>query len=93
MSTRSILKNGDAIEEPVVSGRKKRVYWGDLTVYEFPNLLGDNPAVSEGVPLTIGWEHEEMNVVAIDYYEYMRQSRPRRRRKDMIISSGARDTL
>lgn len=68
------------------------VCFGDLTIYEFKNMLGDNPAVSEGAPLTIGWKHESVDVVAVDYYEFMRNQRPRRRRKDLIIPSTSRDT-
>ena len=68
------------------------VCFGDLTIYEFKNVLGDNPAVSEGAPLTIGWKHETMNVIALDYYEFLRNQRPRRRRKDLVIPSTSRDT-
>lgn len=77
----------------MTTGGTKSVCWGDLTVYEFPNLLGDNPAVSDGAPLTIGWTHESMRVVAIEYHEFLRQSRPRRRRKDMIVTTAQRDTV
>jgi hypothetical protein len=68
------------------------VCFGDLEIFEFPNILGDNPGVSEGAPLSIAWKHESKNVVAVDYYEYLRQSRPRRRRKELVIASAARDT-
>lgn len=76
------------------SGRTKRksVCWGSLTFYVFPNILGDNPAVSDGAPLTIGWKHESKSQLAIDYYEFLRDSRPRRRRKDLLIPSTLRDT-
>jgi len=74
-------------------GDKREVCFGDLIIYEFPNLLGDNPGVSEGAPLTIGWKHENKNVVAVDYYEFLRSSRPRRKRKELVIPSAARDTF
>lgn len=69
----------------------REICWGDLTILTFDNILGDNPGVSEGAPLTIGWKHKTRNVVGVDYYEYLRQSRPRRKRKELIMSSGARD--
>lgn len=89
---KSILKpEGNAV---LTSEEKegRELCWGDLVIYEFPNILGDNPGVSEGAPLTISWKHENKNVVAVDYYEYLRQNRPRRRRKDLVIPSPARDT-
>ena len=72
---------------------KKNVHWGDLIVFEFPNQLGDNPAVSGGAPLTIGWNHVAVNVVTIEYNEYMRFNTPRRKRKDLMLSSAQRDTV
>ncbi len=101
---KSSIKRDDAVEG---SGRgdesagaaddgaqQKEVCFGDLVIFEFPNMLGDNPGVSEGAPLTIGWKHEAKNVVAVDYYEFLRQSgnKPRRRRKELVMSSTARDT-
>jgi hypothetical protein len=68
------------------------VGFGDLTIYEFKNILGDNPAVSEGAPLSISWKHESVDVITVDYYEFMRNQRPRRRRKDLVIPSTSRDT-
>lgn len=91
---RGILKPTKADDEPVATGggSKNEIGWGDLAIYEFPNILGDNPAVGDGAPLTIGWEHESESVVAIEYYEFLRQSRPRRKRKDLVLSGGQRDT-
>ena len=53
--------------------RKQVLCWGDLTVYEFPMMLGDNPSVSDGPPLTIDWKHTNEHVFDIDYFEYMRR--------------------
>ena len=84
---KGILKKEGAAKE-----KKEQVLcFGDLVIYEFKNILGDNPAC-EGAPLTIKWKHNSKNVVAVDYYEYLRQSRPRRKRKDMIVKSAERDT-
>jgi hypothetical protein len=91
---KSIMKReGEPKKQESSRSDLKGVYWGDLEIFEFPNMLGDNPGVSEGAPLTIGWKHESRDVVGIEYYEYFRQTRPRRRRKDLIMSSAARDTL
>jgi hypothetical protein len=96
MATKSILK-GELLdaESSTVYARfsKKKVNFGDITVYEFPNLLGDNPAVTDGAPLTIAWKHVNVNVFTIEYNEFVKQKRPRRRKKDMILSSSQRDTV
>lgn len=88
---KSILKQEGSSSQEFKSD-DRGVCFGDCVIYEFKNLLGDNPGVSEGAPLTIGWKHESKNVVGVDYYEFLRQSRPRRKRKDLVIPSAARDT-
>jgi hypothetical protein len=91
---KSILKKeGTAAADGTAATTTKNVCFGDLVIYEFKNILGDNPAVSEGAPLTIKWKHSSKNVVALEYYEYLRISRPRRRRKDLQVKSAERDTL
>jgi len=96
MVAKSILK-GEIIdaESSAVSAKfsRKKVNFGDITVFEFPNLLGDNPAVTDGAPLTIAWKHVNVNVFTIEYNEFVKQKRPRRRKKDMILSSAQRDTV
>lgn len=96
MATKSILKPNPPEERMVIPSTnnvKKNVHWGDMTVFEFPNQLGDNPAVSGGAPLTIGWNHENVNVVTIEYNEFIRSKQPRRKRKDLMLSSAQRDTV
>ena len=72
---------------------KKNVRWGEVVVYEFPNILGDNPAVSGGVPLTIAWKHVAVNTHSVDYNDFLRLEKPRRKRKDLVLSSAQRDTV
>lgn len=43
----------------------KSVTFGDATVFHHPIILGDSPAVSEGVPLTISWQAQHVSVVSI----------------------------
>jgi hypothetical protein len=74
------------------SGKRRGVCWGEIVILEFPNILGDNPGVSDGVPITIGWKHNSKNTVDIDYYEFLRQSHPRRKRKELAMKSAERDT-
>ena len=85
--------SSSANKEKTTRSSARHIGWGDLEIYEFPNILGDNPATSDGgAPITIGWKHENKSVVAIDYYEFLRQSHPRRKRKDLAVSGGQRDT-
>lgn len=58
----------------------KKVTFGDLTIIEFPIILGDNPACS-GCPITIDWEPMRKHTRNLELYEYTRtQSRHNRRR-------------
>lgn len=95
MPKRSILKPHDPDEMATSSNHndKKTVRWGEMVVFEFPNMLGDNPAVSGGVPLTIAWNHVNVSTVTVEYNEFLRVKQPRRKRKDLVLSSAQRDTV
>lgn len=99
MPKRSILKphNPDDKDDTMVvsstQGNKKNVRWGEMIIYEFPNMLGDNPAVSGGVPLTIAWNHVTVNNLTVEYNEFLRLKQPRRKRKDLVLTSAQRDTV
>jgi hypothetical protein len=93
---KSILKSQQTVDTTVVISKlntKKKVCWGEMVVFEFPNMIGDNPAVSGGVPLTIAWNHVTVNTLTIDYNEFLRQKQPRRKRKDLVLSAAQRDTV
>lgn len=62
----------------------KNVTFGDLTVYEHPLEMGDNPAVSSGAPLMIGWKAQSTSTRNLDLYEYMHPQR-RHGRKQLAI--------
>lgn len=87
--------NKESTENMSTSTKKaleKGVSWGEVEILVFPNILGDNPGVSYGAPLTIGWKPESKETVGVDCFEYFRQSRPRRNRKDLMMKSTSRDT-
>jgi hypothetical protein len=77
------------------SSKKERpvVCFGEMVVYSFAYELGDNPNVREGAPLTIGWKHIKKNACAIDHFEYVRKSRPRRCRKELVLNCAQRDAI
>ena len=72
---------------------KRSVQWSDITFYQFPNMLGDNPAASsEGAPITMEWNHTARSIIDVDYYEYLITRQPRRTRKQLVMKGPERDT-
>uniref|UniRef100_A0A7S2V7E0 Uncharacterized protein n=1 Tax=Entomoneis paludosa TaxID=265537 RepID=A0A7S2V7E0_9STRA len=98
--SKSILKTSDSSSSyrsssrSSSSDRQTQVCFGDLVIYEFPNILGDHPACSDGAPLTIGWDPTSIENYNVQYYEYLRQSDnlPRRSRKQLTVDAGTRGT-
>jgi hypothetical protein len=82
------LKNDDA--KP--SACPKKVRFGHLVITEFPIILGDNPAVSAGAPVTIDWTPQNESSFSIMAYEECKPKRRRRRRK-LLISVSNRTLL
>jgi hypothetical protein len=62
-------------------GPMKKVCFDQIQVREMPIILGDNPAVSAGVPITIGWKFQKEITVEVDYFEFYR---PQRRKKEKL---------
>jgi hypothetical protein len=52
------------------SGR--RVTFSTLEIREYPICVGDNPAVSIGVPITIQWTHDGESIFSVEDYEEQR---------------------
>jgi hypothetical protein len=52
---------------------KKTVQFGTITINEHPIIIGCNPAVSSGVPITIGWYSISQTIMTIQEYEMIRQ--------------------
>ena len=59
---------------------RKKVWFDRVTVYEHAYILGDNPSVSDGAPLSISWKCQSKNCYELEYYESMYPSETRRRR-------------
>jgi hypothetical protein len=62
-------------------GPMKKVCFDLIQVREMPIILGDNPAVSDGVPITIGWKFQKETTVEVDYFELYR---PHRKKKEKL---------
>jgi hypothetical protein len=57
------------------------VTFGRMEVFEHAYELGDNPGVSDGPPLTIGWEAQAKRVFDVAYYETYFPSEHRRKER------------
>jgi hypothetical protein len=74
----------------------KSLHWSTIDFYSHEMVLGDNPCVSSGPPLTISWKAHEHHPISIDEYELFKPERrrkiemlsPRQRREDLLISAG-----
>mmetsp|Transcript_49606 Transcript_49606/g.57922 ORF Transcript_49606/g.57922 Transcript_49606/m.57922 type:complete len:163 (+) Transcript_49606:129-617(+) len=49
-----------------------RVGFANVIIREYEVALGDNPSVSQGPPLSLGWSYNEMSPVDLEKYEEMR---------------------
>ena len=49
--------------------RKKSVSFSTISLQYYPIILGDNPACSQGPPITIDWDHFAKQTFDVDYYE------------------------
>lgn len=55
------------------SKKSKSVSFGSVVVNEHPIIVGCNPAVSSGVPITIGWYSVSKTEMSLQQYEGMRE--------------------
>ncbi|KAL3916448.1 MAG: hypothetical protein SGILL_005173 [Bacillariaceae sp.] len=67
----------------------KSVRFGRIVITEFPVILGDNPAVTSGAPVTIDWKPQGERNYSIHAYERCRPIRRRRRRLLISVSNRA----
>ncbi|CAJ1930915.1 unnamed protein product [Cylindrotheca closterium] len=58
------------------SEKKTAVSFSNIQIREYPIIVGDNPAIMTGTPITIDWEHVEEFDCSIDDYE---QAKPKPR--------------
>ena len=55
------------------SDSKRKVQFGTVIINEHPIIVGCNPAVSSGVPLSIDWERISQRVMSIHDFETIRE--------------------
>mmetsp|Transcript_21155 Transcript_21155/g.60388 ORF Transcript_21155/g.60388 Transcript_21155/m.60388 type:complete len:351 (-) Transcript_21155:62-1114(-) len=82
---------GNADVNPSTAHKKKVVRFSTITVYEMPVVLGDNPSVSSGCPITIDWKPQRRSWIPLEHFE---AHRPRRRcTKQLRLSARGRRTI
>lgn len=84
---KSCMKDLTKERTPSQEFQLKKVIFDEIGVREYAIILGDNPAVSEGVPLTIPWKYHSSYSMDIDLFERIRSPARRRGRKQLMISS------
>uniref|UniRef100_A0A7S4JDC2 Uncharacterized protein n=1 Tax=Odontella aurita TaxID=265563 RepID=A0A7S4JDC2_9STRA len=73
----SSLENSNDLASKAI----RAVRFGAVEIREYPRVLGDNPCVSSGPPLALGWEHLSVSSMDLESYE---SSRPFRCVKDKM---------
>jgi hypothetical protein len=77
--------------------KKKAVTFHEIEIIELAFVMGDNPSVSDGVPLTLEWIAQKRIVMTVDFFETYRPARcPTRRqlrlgetcRMNILLDSG-----
>jgi hypothetical protein len=81
--TRSILKAASESSSSL-SQEKKNVSFHEINIWEFPLVLGDNPACSAGVPVTLAHKPASETTVDVDMYEVIRKKK-RRKGKRLVM--------
>lgn len=60
----------EAVNEVAAANQQRRkVRFSNVQVREFNRIVGDHPDVRVGVPIALGWEHEDRDAVPLDVYE------------------------
>jgi len=78
-------------DRPKTEKSKRKIHFGDVCVRDYEMILGDNPCVTYGPPVTIDWDYVEYNPIPVDEYEF--QHFPRRSLREMGMNYYRRKNL
>lgn len=99
-SQNSFLQEGVDTEQPndaVMVTSTRKVQFQTIEIRYFEYTLGDNPAVGDGVPVTINWKPHATETIDISFFEQRRHEVrrtgsglkiPVRERANMVLNSG-----
>jgi hypothetical protein len=71
--------------------KQARVSFRNIEVYEHSYILGDNPSVSGGAPLSLSWKNQGIAEFDLDQYESERSRR--KDKSNLRMSNSDRATL
>lgn len=69
--------------------QKQKVHFSNVEIRYYPMIIGDNPSVSDGCPVTIDWEPIGISLASLDEFENVRRN-TRRHYSDIIMDKSAR---
>ena len=73
--------------------KSQRVAFAEyITIIEFPMVIGDNPSVSSGAPVQIGWVPQGIFTINLDVYEHFQRGN-RRQMKKLILKTPQRTNI
>mmetsp|Transcript_26950 Transcript_26950/g.41292 ORF Transcript_26950/g.41292 Transcript_26950/m.41292 type:complete len:216 (+) Transcript_26950:95-742(+) len=80
------------IQVPTKSIKQRKIRFSDIEIREYSIILGDNPSVSCGAPITISWNHDEDTTEIIDVDDFEeRRAKSRKNQEDLRIKSCTRE--
>jgi len=75
-SIRQFMKrfgNGGSSAPATGNNSSKEVKWHEVIIKEYAYTVGDNPSVSGGAPLSIVWESNHTETIALNEFEVLRK--------------------
>jgi hypothetical protein len=64
-------------EYPKGDKKSKGVCFAFVEIREYEMVLGDNPSVTNGPPISLGWAVESISIFTVDMYERSKDPRAR----------------
>lgn len=81
---KSILKSDSS------KRNNKTVKFKNAQIRTFPQVLGDHPCCSTGLPISLAWMHSSEHTISIDAHEQIKMNSPRRSRRELRLNDSRR---
>lgn len=65
--------------------RDQHVKFDSISIRQYQVVLGDNPEVSAGPPLSLGWSFSSFGPIPLEAYESHKQNQDRREGHDLVV--------